>query len=52
MSWDSARITTLRDATPGTHNVVHLNNAGCSLPTKRTLDAVLGYLNDEANYGG
>lgn len=52
MSWDADTVAALRAATPGTENVVHFNNAGSSLPTKRTLDAVVGYLTSEANYGG
>ena len=34
----------LRADTPGTASVVHLNNAGSSLPTRQVLDTVVGHL--------
>jgi cysteine desulfurase / selenocysteine lyase len=52
MGWTEEEVEAARSATPGTSNVIHLNNAGCSLPTQRTLDAVIGYLNKEASSGG
>ncbi|KAH7617438.1 putative cysteine desulfurase [Nannochloris sp. 'desiccata'] len=52
MGWTEEHVEAARSATPGTSHVTHLNNAGCSLPTQRTLDAVIGYLHNEANYGG
>ena len=45
-------ITRLRDETPGCAIVNHLNNAGSSLPTRRTLDATLDHLRLEAEIGG
>nr|WP_231712342.1 aminotransferase class V-fold PLP-dependent enzyme [Vineibacter terrae] len=45
-------ITRLRDETPGCAVVNHLNNAGSSLPTRRTLDATLDHLRLEAEIGG
>lgn len=41
-----------RDETPGTANVVHLNNAGAALPTNETFQAVLHHLTREAAIGG
>ena len=49
---DPDQIQAARDNTPGTLHVNHLNNAGCSLPTHRTLDAVIDYLKAESLYGG
>lgn len=49
MSLDLAR---LRAETPGCAHVLHLNAAGSSLPTKRTLDATLDHLKLEAEIGG
>ena len=40
-----------RAATPGCHDVVHLNNAGASLPTRHVLDVVIGHLELEARIG-
>lgn len=45
-------IDKARADTPGCTNVLHLNNAGSSLPTTSTLDAVKGYLDLEARAGG
>jgi len=45
-------IAALRAATPGTATVVHLNHAGASLPSRRTLDVQLGHLGREAEIGG
>lgn len=42
----------LRRDTPGADNVVHLNNAGASLPPAQVLDAVIGHLRLEAAIGG
>lgn len=50
MEWSPEEVAAVREATPG--NVIHLNNAGCSLPTQRTLDTVIDYLNREALHGG
>jgi len=41
-----------RAATPGCHDVVHLNNAGASLPTRHVLDVVIEHLELEARIGG
>jgi len=41
-----------RAATPGCHDVVHLNNAGASLPTRQVLDVVIEHLELEARIGG
>lgn len=49
MSLDLARI---RAETPGCAHVLHLNAAGSSLPSKRTLDATLDHLRLEAEIGG
>lgn len=49
MSLDPAR---LRAETPGCARVLHLNAAGSSLPSRRTLDATLGHLKLEAEIGG
>ena len=37
-----------RADTPGCHDVVHLNNAGASLPTRRVVDTVVEHLELEA----
>lgn len=42
----------LRAETPGCAHVLHLNAAGSSLPSKRTLDATLDHLRLEAEIGG
>ena len=49
MSLDTAR---LRAETPGCSHVLHLNAAGSSLPSRRTLDATLDHLKLEAEIGG
>ncbi len=41
-----------RAATPGCSTVAHVNNAGASLPTTATLDAVVDHLRLEAERGG
>ncbi len=45
-------IDRLRADTPGCAHRVHLNHAGAALPTRRTLDAVIGHLELEATIGG
>lgn len=45
-------VASARADTPGTQTVVHLNNAGASLPPQPVLDAVIGHLQLEASIGG
>ncbi|ROS42842.1 selenocysteine lyase/cysteine desulfurase [Amycolatopsis thermoflava] len=53
-------MTTLREEdvdrfrrdTPGTEEVVHLNNAGSALPPRQVTDTVLDYLREESVRGG
>lgn len=45
-------VAKLRAETPGTRNVVHLNNAGASLMPQPVIDAILRYLDHEIGYGG
>ena len=45
-------IHSLRADTPGTDHVIHLNNAGCALPTRQTLEAINEYQEREAREGG
>ena len=49
MSLDVARA---RADTPGCRRVVHLNNAGASLPARPVLEAVIDHLRLEAEIGG
>ncbi|HEV8461343.1 MAG TPA: aminotransferase class V-fold PLP-dependent enzyme [Gaiellaceae bacterium] len=46
---DLARV---RADTPGVEHVVHLNNAGSSLPPRQVHDAVVDYLTRESQIGG
>lgn len=48
----SIDIDAVRADTPGCKSVVHLNNAGSSLPPAPVLDAVVEYLQAEAMIGG
>ncbi len=48
----SLNIEQLRADTPGTQAVIHFNNAGCSLPTKDSIDIITEYLQLEATLGG
>lgn len=45
-------ITQIRADTPGTAEVIHLNNAGASLPPAVVVDTVVDYLQEEARVGG
>lgn len=45
-------IDLLRSDTPGCRQVMHFNNAGCSLPVRQVLDAIQQYQEAEALYGG
>lgn len=45
-------IDAIRRHTPGIKNVVHFNNAGCSLPTDFVCRIMAEYLQAEAEYGG
>jgi len=45
-------VDKLRAETPGTKNVIHLNNAGASLMPQPVIDAIHRYLSHEIEYGG
>lgn len=45
-------VEQLRADTPGTANVVHLNNAGASLMPNVVIDTVMAHLQSEARIGG
>ena len=45
-------IEKFRTETDGVQKVIHLNNAGSSLPPNAVRDAVIQYVAEEATYGG
>ncbi len=45
-------VDKLRADTPGTENVIHLNNAGASLMPRPVIDAIHRYFDHEIAYGG
>lgn len=45
-------VEQLRAETPGTQNVIHLNNAGSSLMPQRVIDAIRLYMDHEIANGG
>jgi len=45
-------VDRLRADTPGTDNVIHLNNAGASLMPRPVIDAIHRYLDYEIGFGG
>lgn len=50
--WTTERIESVRDATPGTNTVTHLNNAGAALVSATVHQAVVDHLELEAAIGG
>lgn len=49
---NEAAVARARRETPGCSQVIHLNNAGASLPPVVVVDAVVDYLEEEARVGG
>lgn len=47
-----SEVAALRAVTPGAEQVVHLNHAGSSLPSRATLDRQIDHLRLEAQIGG
>lgn len=45
-------IASFRSDTKGTDSVIHLNNAGASLPPDVVNEAIVSFLQEEAQYGG
>ena len=45
-------IERIRKDTPGTQNVIHLNNAGASLMPRVVSESIIRYLHEESSYGG
>ncbi|HWK07864.1 MAG TPA: aminotransferase class V-fold PLP-dependent enzyme [Puia sp.] len=51
-AFSEQEIQALRAGTRGTAGRIHFNNAGASLPPDVVLETVIGYLREEATYGG
>lgn len=51
-AFSEAEIRRFRADTSGTAERVHFNNAGASLPPDIVVETVIGYLKEEAMYGG
>lgn len=51
-AFSEQEIQRLRAETKGTTERIHFNNAGSSLPPDVVLETVIGYLREEATYGG
>jgi selenocysteine lyase/cysteine desulfurase len=49
---DDAEVNLLREQTKGCAKLIHFNNAGASLPPDVVVETVVGYLKEEAEYGG
>ena len=49
---DAKQLEQLREDTDGVRRVIHLNNAGSSLPPNLVRDAMIDYLKEEAELGG
>jgi cysteine desulfurase / selenocysteine lyase len=45
-------VSRVRRETPGCEEVIHFNNAGCSLPPQPVRDAIAHYLEEESRSGG
>lgn len=52
MTFTKEEIQQIRQETRGTKKVIHFNNAGAALMPDAVTDAVIGYWQHEANYGG
>ncbi|MTI33471.1 aminotransferase class V-fold PLP-dependent enzyme [Xanthovirga aplysinae] len=50
--FDLQELELLRNDTPGTEELIHFNNAGCSLTTTIVRDTVINYLQEESLKGG
>lgn len=48
----ATEVAQFRKETPGTEQLIHFNNAGSSLPATPVLEAITGYLQQEAILGG
>lgn len=45
-------LNKIREQTPGCHDKIHFNNAGCSLPPNQVLQPYIKFLEEEAIVGG